>query len=63
MRYFLDQDCSSHWYLIPFDKQDEWKVYTEIPEDDPRCWDTPAFADSIDGPSSITFTSPKSRFE
>lgn len=28
-RYFLDQDDSGHWYMIPVFKKKEWKSWLE----------------------------------
>jgi len=63
MRYFLGCDQSSHWYLIPLNKWVEWEVYKEIDEDDERSWNVPDFVKYIDGPHSITFTDPKTRYD
>lgn len=50
MKYVLVQDESSHWYVIPADKQDEFEqaVYDEE--------EIPAFAQQIGGhPSLVQF--------
>ena len=33
-RFFFDQDCSSHWYMVPVDLKDEWKRLNTDDEDD-----------------------------
>jgi len=60
-RYFLDQDNSSHWYIVRADKREEWDTWTTLDEDDPEGWKVPSFAYSIDGPNQVTFTSPINR--
>lgn len=57
-RFFLGRDQSSHWYLVPLEHRAEWLAWTEIPENDERSWEPPAFARMIDGPT-ISFTDPK----
>ena len=61
MRYFLDQDNSSHWYLVQEDKREEWTAWLDLPFDDPKGWDAPDFAKPIDGFWNITFTDPQER--
>lgn len=36
MKYFLDQDESCHWYVIPAQYRKEWEDFLDIPEDDER---------------------------
>lgn len=55
--YTEDTDQSSHHYLIPEDKLEEWGKFKEIPEDDERCWDVPEWAERIDG-GRLFFTNP-----
>lgn len=56
-RYFLDQDDSCHWYLIPISKKSEWFEWCANQDEN---WDSPAWATILDGPiSCITFTDPK----
>jgi hypothetical protein len=57
-RYFLGQDQSCHWYLIPVMYKDAWIEWCDIPESDERSWDVPFFAKEIDGYHSLTFTDP-----
>lgn len=43
-------DESCHHYVIPTDKLADWNYWLyELPEDDPKKWDTPEYATSIDG--------------
>lgn len=55
MKYFLDQDESCHWYVIPAQYRKEWEDFLDIPEDDERSWDVPGWAVAIDHASSIEF--------
>lgn len=60
-QYFLDQDNSCHWYLVPVPKREEWREWCGIAEDedDPRGWDTPSFAVALGGgPQCVTFSQP-----
>lgn len=54
-KYFLSQDDSCHWYLIPVSKRKEWEEWRNLSEDDPASWNTPNFTIGIDGPSNIEF--------
>ena len=59
MRFFLSQDGSCHWYLVPVDKRKEWEAWTAIDEDDERAWTPPDYAEAIGGsPSRVEFESP-----
>lgn len=59
-RYFLDQDNSSHWYIVPLDRKAEWEAWLAIDEDDEASWDAPEWAKSIGGsPTLVTFTDPR----
>lgn len=56
-KYYLEQDNSSHWYVIPVDKENEWGKWCEIPEEDEKSWEIPTFAESVGGsPSLVLFT-------
>jgi hypothetical protein len=58
-RFFLDQDSSCHWYLVPVACRDQWETWCELNEDDERSWDPPAFARRLAGsPSWVTFENP-----
>lgn len=48
-------DNDGHRYQIPESKQKEWDTYCEIPSDDERSWDTPDFAERIDGMPVTSF--------
>jgi hypothetical protein len=55
-RLFLDQDDSSHWYLVSAHKRQEWNDWLNMNQDDPEAWTVPAFATRICGsPSHVTF--------
>lgn len=58
MRYFFDRDNSFHWYIVQADKRAEWQVWRNMPDDDPRGWETPAYANRITSPIFYTFESP-----
>lgn len=59
-RFFLSQDNSCHWYIVPVDKRAEWDAWLEIPDDDERAWDAPEFAQRINcSPAWVTFENPK----
>jgi len=59
VRYFLDRDSSSHWYIVRADKRAEWDAWCNIPEDDELGWTPPEFARPINGsPSAVTFSRP-----
>lgn len=57
-RYFEGVDNSSHHYLIPLEKRSEWYAFCELPEDDERSWDTPEWAERLDG-GLLTFEKPE----
>lgn len=60
-RYFLDQDNSCHWYLVDASKREEWDKWVTLDEDDPAGWDSPDFAEMIDGhPNQVEFEAPNS---
>lgn len=55
-RYFLSQDRSCHWYVIPISKQTQWLAWNNIDEDNPEAWDAPEWADMVGGSySRVTF--------
>lgn len=59
MRYFLSQDQSAHWYIIPAERRAEWEQWCSLPEDDEASWEVPWFAQRIGGsPSLVTFEEP-----
>lgn len=33
-RFFFDQDCSSHWYMVPVSLREEWNRLNTDDEDD-----------------------------
>lgn len=54
--YFLTQDSSSHWYIVPYNRRMEWNLWAELPDDDPNGWAVPAWAIRIGGcPSKVIF--------
>lgn len=59
-RFFLAQDDSCHWYLVPAARREEWEAWCDIPTFDERSWEAPDFARALGGsPSSVTFENPE----
>jgi hypothetical protein len=54
-KYFLSQDGDCHWYLVPAENRDEWYQWKELPSDDERSWEPPAYAKAVDGPELMEF--------
>lgn len=58
-KYFLDQDCSSHWYLVPEEHKEDFKKWSNLDEDNPEAWKTPDYAIPIGGhPNNVLFEFP-----
>lgn len=62
-KYFIDREESGDWYLIPFDKHDEWVRWTDGPgytsvPDDNYFDEVPEFAEYISSPSDVVFENP-----
>lgn len=57
-RFFFGTDCSGHRYLVLFEHRQEWLEWISIPDDDPRCWDVPEYAQRIDG-EQYSFENPE----
>lgn len=53
-RFFIGSDESSHKYIVPLSRKADWDAWREIPEDDPRSWDAPEYAEMIEG-GRLTF--------
>jgi hypothetical protein len=59
-RFFLDQDQSSHWYIVPESYRLEWAEWCELAEDDEAGWTAPEWAKPVGGhPALVTFTNPR----
>ncbi len=59
-RFFLDQDQSSHWYVIPLARRAEWDKWCDIPEDNEAAWTAPVFVQEVGGgPNCVTFSQPE----
>ena len=57
MEYFLSQDNSCHWVLVPQPIRAWWFKYLEIPDDDERSWVYPeGCIDVGGGPEQIVFS-------
>ncbi len=58
-RYVFRQDQSCHWYIVPVDKLDVWRAWSDLSEDDPGSWDAPDFAFMLGGGyHDISFENP-----
>ncbi len=58
-RWILVQDSSSHWYVIPHERRMDWELFCDIPDDDERGWEPPAYANAVGGaPCLVTFENP-----
>ena len=59
-RFFLDQDASCHWYLVPVEHREKWCKWSELDPEDERTWEAPAWAIRINtGPQFVTFAAPE----
>ncbi len=59
-RYFLAQDQSTHWYLVPAERRQDWDAWCNLDEDDAASWERPDWASRLDGdPSRVTFAEPR----
>lgn len=59
-RFYLGQDCSSHWYLVPAEHRKEFEAWQDLDEDDPAAWEVPPWAKRLNRHLSwVTFTDPK----
>jgi len=59
-RYFLAQDNSCHWYVVPVAREAEWSEWSQLDEDDERGWEPPGWARPLGGsPRLCTFTDPE----
>lgn len=57
-RFYLDQDDSSHWYLIPLAQREAWEAWLQL--DGEEAWEAPPWAVAVNGsPTLVTFTDPK----
>lgn len=61
-RYFMDTDQNGHWFIIPEKFRNEWREWSEIPEEDERSWVPYLHAIPINGdPTTATFCFPKTK--
>ena len=59
-RFFLGQDSSSHWYIVPVSRTEDWLAWRDLDEDDERAWTAPDYARAVGGsPFLVTFADPK----
>lgn len=57
MAFVLRQDQSSHWYVVPFERVEEWERWTELDEDSEAAWDAPEWATELGcSPQTLVFT-------
>lgn len=60
MRFFLDRDNDSHWYLVPAEYRKEWETWLNLDADDEGSWSTPTWAQRLNGsPTQVTFELPE----
>ncbi len=60
MRYFLDTDNDSHWFIVPLYRRKEWEAFLEIPSEDERSWTVPTWAIEVGGsPTTVSFAEPE----
>ena len=60
MRYFLDQDESCHWYIIPVNKRKAWEDWRNGNQDLEISWEVPEYVIEVGGCHNlVTFSSPK----
>jgi len=60
MKYFLDQDNSGHWYLVPVEHKEAWKIWSDLDEDDEASWEAPEYAQQLGTrPSCVQFENPE----
>jgi hypothetical protein len=58
--YFLSQDNSCHWYIVPAYKEQDWLDWLSLNEDDEKSWEPPKFVIRINGsPSKVRFINPR----
>lgn len=61
-RYFLGQDSSCHWYLVPDSRREEWNAWRNLDEEDEASWTTPGYAERLEHhPCLLTFENPRRR--
>ena len=59
-RYFLDEDESYHWYLVPVSMRATWDRWRDLDHDTEEAWDAPEGVTRLDGhPNGLTFEAPK----
>jgi len=62
MKYFLDTDQNSHWYIIPTQHRAEWNDWVDLDQDIPENWNVPEWARAIGGhPNQVEFENPTER--
>jgi len=58
-QFFIDQDSSCHWYLIPLEHRESWEEWSNLDEDDEASWEVPHYAKALGGhPSTVVFEKP-----
>jgi hypothetical protein len=57
VRYFLDQDDDTHWYVVPEERRREWEEW--LARTGEHAWDVPPWVSPIDrSVNCITFEKP-----
>lgn len=58
-RFFLDQDGSCHWFIVPIEFAAKWAAWRNLDEGKPESWEVPDFAIPIGGgPQLVIFSNP-----
>lgn len=56
MGFFLTTDQSSHWYVVPANRAEEWLIWCQLPEENEAAWDAPEWAIRVNGaPELVRF--------
>lgn len=51
--YILTRDNDAHWYVIPYEMEEEWGVFLELDPDDEDSWNVPEWAEQVGGSASL----------
>ncbi len=60
-RFYLDQDDSCHWYIIPWSKRQEWETFLD--SEGCELGDVPPWAERVNGTHSVSFAYPMVEIE
>ena len=63
IRFFLDRDNSGHLYVVRAERRAEWNTWLSYDDEDERGWDTPEFAQRVNGSEArVTFENPEADY-